>query len=111
MSVKHFPALRWMAVCVVALLPACVPCQSFGQAAGSPQETVFFSFDDESIPWRDNLKLTLERPQKHPANPVLRAGPPRSVDANGTILYGTVFKDGEILPHRSSRPSWAGPAC
>jgi hypothetical protein len=84
-----------MSVCAAALLPVCVPCRARAQAAGSPQETVFFSFDDGSIPWRANLKLTLERPQKHPANPVLRAGPPGSVDANGTILYGTVFKDGD----------------
>jgi len=59
------------------------------------EERVFFAFDDESIPWRDNLKLTLEKPKKHPANPVLSAGPLGSVDGWGAILYGTVIKEGD----------------
>lgn len=59
-----------------------------------PEEQVFFSFDDESLPWRDNLQLTLERPAKYEGNPVVKAGPQGSVDANGALLYGTVFQDG-----------------
>ena len=55
---------------------------------------MFFSFDDESLPWRDNLHLTLERPQKYEGNPVLTAGPQGSVDGNGALLYGTVLQEG-----------------
>lgn len=60
----------------------------------SAEEQVFFSFDDVSIPWRDNLKLTLEQPKKHSANPVLRAGAQDSADGWGALLYGTVIKEG-----------------
>jgi hypothetical protein len=66
-------------------------------AAGQTGELVFFGFDDVSLPWRDNLKLTLERPQRYPGNPVLTAGPPGSVDVNGVLMYGTVFEDGGKL--------------
>lgn len=59
-----------------------------------PEEQVFFSFDDESLPWRDNLHLTLVAPKKYEGNPVLKHGPQGAVDANGALLYGTVFQDG-----------------
>jgi hypothetical protein len=49
-------------------------------------EQVFFAFDDHNIAWQHNLKLTLETAQKHPANPVLRNGPPGSPDAGHAIL-------------------------
>jgi hypothetical protein len=66
-------------------------------AQPADKEIVFFSFDDQSLPWRDNLRLTLERPQRYPGNPVLTAGPPGSVDVNGVLMYGTVFEDGGKL--------------
>ena len=53
---------------------------------------VLFPLDDISIPWRDNLKLTLQRPARHPANPVMKAGPINGPDGYGTLLYGTVIK-------------------
>jgi hypothetical protein len=39
-------------------------------------ENVLFAFDDYAIPWHHNTKVTLMQAQKHPANPVLRSGPP-----------------------------------
>ena len=63
-------------------------------AAPKPEEQVFFSFDDDSLPWRDNLQLTLERPKKYEGNPVLKPGPQGSVDGNAALLYGTVIKEG-----------------
>ncbi len=57
-------------------------------------ETVFFAFDDESLAWQHNLKLTLVSPDKHPANPVVRRGPKGSPDYGHAILYGTVIHDG-----------------
>ncbi|MES2596449.1 MAG: hypothetical protein V4662_13985 [Verrucomicrobiota bacterium] len=60
-------------------------------------EQVLFSFDDHSIPWHHNLKLTLETVQKHADNPVLRRGPPGSPDHGHAILYGTVMKQGDTF--------------
>ena len=44
-------------------------------SAETAGEEVFFAFDDRSIPWRHNLKLSLVEAEKHPKNPVLRRGP------------------------------------
>lgn len=60
-------------------------------------EQVFFAFDDQNIAWQHNLKLTLETAQKHPQNPVLRAGPPGAPDHGHSILYGTVLKQGDTF--------------
>ncbi len=57
-------------------------------------ERVLFAFDDHSIPWTHNLKVTLVQAEKHPANPVLRRGPAGSPDHGHAALYGTVIKDG-----------------
>jgi hypothetical protein len=59
-----------------------------------PSETVFFAFDDESLAWQHNLKLTLVSADKHPANPVVRCGPKGAPDYGHAILYGTVIHDG-----------------
>ena len=57
-------------------------------------ETTFFAFDDRSLAWQHNLKLTLVPAEKHPANPVLRCGPKGSPDYGHAILYGTVLQEG-----------------
>ena len=44
------------------------------QASGNGEMTLF-AFDDQAIPLRDNLQLTLVPAEKHPQNPVLRCGP------------------------------------
>lgn len=59
------------------------------------KEITFFSFDDHSIPFTHNLKLSLVEAAKHPGNPVLRRGPAGSPDQGHAILYGTVIKDGD----------------
>lgn len=61
------------------------------------EERVLFAFDDHSIPWHHNLKLTLESVQKHPENPVVRRGPPGAADHGHAILYGTVMKQGDTF--------------
>lgn len=71
------------------------PTQVESGSAQSEEDLVLFSFDDFSIPWRDNLKLTLEEPKKHPANPVFRPGRAGSVDDIGAILYGTILRQGD----------------
>lgn len=58
------------------------------------KEKVFFAFDDHSVPWQHNLKLTMVPAQKHPGNPVLRQGSPGAPDHRGVLMYGTVMKTG-----------------
>ena len=58
------------------------------------EEHTFFAFDDVSIPWRDNVKLTMVQAQKHPENPVLKHGPPGSPDHGHAIMYGSVLHIG-----------------
>src|SRR6185312_9997860 len=53
---------------------------------------VLFPLDDQAIPWRENLKLTLERPEKYAGNPIFRPGPAAGPDGYGALLYGTVIK-------------------
>lgn len=57
-------------------------------------EINIFSFDDHAIPYKLNLKLTLEHPKKFPGNPVVRRGPPGSVDAFRAQFYGSVIHIG-----------------
>jgi len=58
------------------------------------EERVLFAFDDQSIPWQHNLKVTLVPATKHPENPVLRRGPEGAPDHGHAALYGTVIKVG-----------------
>ena len=57
-------------------------------------ERTFFAFDDQSIPWRGNVKLTMTRADKHPANPVLKHGPEGAPDHGHAIMYGSVLHIG-----------------
>lgn len=66
---------------------------SSGKAPASG-DMVLFPFDDHTIPWRDNLKLTLAPPRKYPGNPIIKPGPIESPDGYECIVYGTVIKQG-----------------
>jgi len=52
-----------------------------------------FAFDDLAIPFSQRLKLAMNRPDKHPDNPVVRRGGPGSVDSWAVQFYGSVIKD------------------
>jgi hypothetical protein len=68
-----------------------------GASSGKPPrrgDLVLFPFDDVAVPWRENLKLTLEAPRKYENNPVMKPGPEAGVDGYGSLLYGTVIKEG-----------------
>ena len=65
------------------------------ETATEDGDLVLFAFDDHSIPWRDNLKLTLEKAKKHLANPVIQPGLPGTADSLSASLYGTVLKIGD----------------
>src|SRR5262249_12255375 len=93
-----FLALLWLSFtmeCCSPSAPEAPPAQPECEMPFETGDLVFFSFDDDSIPWRENLKLTLEQPKKYPGNPVLRSGPPGSVDSLRANLYGTVLKIGD----------------
>ncbi len=70
------------------ILPRC------GTRTPDQPELTFFAFDEDQLGWQHNLRLTLESPRKHPANPVLRCGPKGSPDFGHALLYGTVIHDG-----------------
>jgi hypothetical protein len=58
-----------------------------------PNVKVLFAFDDHSIPWKKNLKLTMVKPDKYPDNPVVRRGKNGSVDDWAVQFYGSVIYD------------------
>ena len=68
---------------------------SMGLSLSHAGEQVFFAFDDHSIPWQQNLKVTRVAATKHPANPVLRRGPVGAPDPGHAVIYGKVIKDGD----------------
>ena len=58
-------------------------------------ELTLFSFDDHSIPFKDNLYLTMAQAEKHPGNPVVPRGPAGSVDSYRAQFYGSVIREGQ----------------
>ena len=93
-----------------------------GEAPAQPAEQTLFAFDDHSIPWRDNMKLTMVQAQKHPANPVLRRGPEGSPDHGHAVMYGSVLHIGgkfrmwylgmiQTVIERGQAPGWWRPMC
>ena len=60
--------------------------------AGRP--VTLFAFDDVSIPFRQNLRLSMHQPRKHPSNPVLPRGEAGQPDECRAQFYGTVIRDG-----------------
>ena len=85
-------------------------------------ERVIFAFDDQSIPWQHNLKVTLVQAEKHPANPVLRRGPEGSPDYGHAVIYGSVLHIGgkfrmwylgmsQRQLERGNAPGWWRPMC
>ena len=60
-------------------------------------EAVLFSFDDASWPFVQGGRIVLERPAKHPANPLLRRGGKGAPDEMSARLGGTVLiEDGKF---------------
>jgi hypothetical protein len=57
--------------------------------------TNIFAFDDDALPYKNNLKLTFEAPQKHPGGPVLAPGPAGSADHAACSFYGSIIRVGD----------------
>ncbi|MCB1088206.1 MAG: hypothetical protein KDM63_14245 [Verrucomicrobiae bacterium] len=125
MTCLPFPTLcRRAAAGFAAVLLSGGAIQAGVSVNGGPDvdEAVFFSFDDQAIPWRDNLAVTPVPAEKHPANPVLRRGPEGAPDHGHAILYGSVLKiDGkfrmwylgmfETEIKAGQAPGWWRPMC
>ncbi|MEX0725647.1 MAG: hypothetical protein WD065_05230 [Planctomycetaceae bacterium] len=89
------PLVEFMAKhCLAAIEADTIP-HPTSKSTPDTDALVYFAFDDHSIPWHHNVKLTLIEATKHPENPVLRKGPKGSPDHGHAILYGTVMHDGE----------------
>ena len=52
-----------------------------------------FALDDVSIPFTQNLKLSMRTPQRHPSNPVVRRGEAGSADSWAVQFYGSVIRE------------------
>lgn len=59
------------------------------------QARTLFAFDQVSIPFTENLRIKMRTPKKHPANPVVRRGPPGSPDSWAVQFYGSIIRVGE----------------
>ncbi len=65
---------------------------SAGADSTAADTTSLFAFDDHSIPWKSNLKLTMVPPTKHPDNPLIPIGEKGSHDEGGVQFYGSMIK-------------------
>ena len=54
-------------------------------------QKTLLAIDDHSIPWKNNLKLTLVKPAKHPSNPVVPRGGKGMPDEWAVQFYGSVL--------------------
>jgi len=70
-------------LCIAACLAAAVSLRG--------AEYTIFSFDDRTIPFKSNLKLTLAPMEKYAGNPVVPRGPRGSADAYRVQFYGSIL--------------------
>jgi hypothetical protein len=70
---------------------------SYADAPLTTGIATLFAFDDRSIPGRLGLAVTMVRPEKHPANPVLPRGMDGAPDEHRAQCYGTVLAEGGRL--------------
>ena len=63
--------------------------------------TTLFCFDNVSIPFFQNLKLEMRKPQKHAQNPVIARGPDGSVDDWAVQFYGSIIRHPETGKFRA----------
>ncbi|MFN0197801.1 MAG: alpha/beta hydrolase family protein [Planctomycetaceae bacterium] len=89
------PLVEFMAKHTLAAIAAESAPKATSKSTPDTDALVYFSFDDHSIPWHHNVKLTLVEATKHPENPVVRKGPKGTPDHGHAILYGTVLHDGK----------------
>ncbi|MFN0197535.1 MAG: hypothetical protein ACKVT0_12390 [Planctomycetaceae bacterium] len=62
-------------------------------SAKTAESITIFSFDDVSIPYKQNLKLAIHQPKKHPNNPVLARGKEGEPDSYRAQFYGSIIRE------------------
>lgn len=88
------PFLMRSALCIAAAL-SLITRAGAADFFDETKVTTIFAFDDVCIPHTQNLRLEMNRPERHPANPVVARGAPGSVDAMGVQFYGSVIREGD----------------
>jgi len=95
----HGPSLLWKPLIGISLcgLTVAIPAvrDALPAQPGTEHPIHIFAFDDDTIPYKENLKLTMVSPQKYPGNPILSPGPEGSVDAIRAQFYGSVIRVGQ----------------
>ncbi len=76
---------------VVAMVLVGFSVRAWGAEPSSAAITIF-SFDNVTIPFTQNLYLTMVPASKYPGNPVLAHGPEGSTDAWRAQFYGSIIK-------------------
>ncbi len=69
-------------------------CDTAGLRSNRDWPSDSFSFDDHTIPFKDNLFLTMVQATKYPGNPIVPQGPAGAPDAHRAQFYGTVIHVG-----------------
>ena len=91
-SLREYFCLTLFVVCGVGKIHAESPVTVAPVQATSAHEATLFAFDDVSIPFTDNLILTMHPAQKHPANPVVALGRRGEPDEWKVEYCGTVLR-------------------
>lgn len=80
---------------VAAVFAAAIASVACAQTAPSFDESAgqtLFAFDEQSIPFTQNLKLEMATPAKYAGNPVVVRGAPGTPDSWAVQFYGSVIK-------------------
>jgi hypothetical protein len=77
------------------LAPGAKGAETLPGTGGSNGNVTLFSFDDVSVPFTHNLRLTMHRPEKLAENPVVQRGGKGTPDEFGVQFYGSVVRDGD----------------
>lgn len=70
-----------------------VASQPRGALFDEAKTRTIFAFDQASIPFPQSLRLELRKPEKYPANPVVRRGPAGSPDSWAVQFYGSIIRE------------------
>ncbi len=85
---------RLAAVCVLLTAPCLAPAVAAEAAYfDETQAITLFAFDELAIPFKQNLRLEMKEPQRHPANPVVARGEPGKPDSWAVQFYGSVIRE------------------
>ncbi len=95
-NLKHFDLRRTpnsMIAAMGVVLTICIPLIAVAEFDETKVQTLF-AFDNVSIPFTQNLSLQMRKPDKHPANPVVRRGDAMAPDSWAVQFYGSVIREG-----------------